>query len=232
MASRGKAAPDRLTQQRLFAASAGYCQNPACHAPLFKETGREVIHIAEMAHVFAANDQGPRAPGELTEAERGAFDNLILLCPSCHTEIDKAEQHYPANLVRSWKAAHDDVIRKVFGAAILPVRSDVRKAFEPLLAENRALFDALNPNLPYSENPESEVAAKWQHAMRWRILPNNRRMLALLDANRRHMSADEKQVLEQFRQHVDQLALRHLTDSPPVDQQRFPTAMEIMMVDV
>ncbi|MBT9471825.1 MAG: hypothetical protein V4514_04235 [Pseudomonadota bacterium] len=220
-----------MTQQRLFASSAGYCQNPACNTPLFKDTGSEVVHIAELAHVFAANADGPRAPGELTEAERGAFENLIVLCASCHTKIDKAEADYPVELLREWKASHQAAISKIFGATKLASRWEVRKVIEPLLAENWSLFESLNPNLPYSENPESEIAAKWQGAMRQRILPNNRRILAMLDENREYMTAGEVQVLEQFRQHVDDLGLRHLTDVAPADQCLFPAAMTTMMVD-
>ncbi len=232
MASRGKAGPDRVTQQRLFAASAGYCQNPNCNVPIFRETGTEVIHIAELAHVFAANNQGPRSQSDLSVAERGAFENLIVLCPSCHTEIDKSEQDYPAELLHEWKASHQAAIQQVFGATKFTTRSKVREAIEPLLAENHALFEALNPYLPYGENPESEVASKWQTIMRAQIIPNNRRILALLDANREHMREEEKQVLEHFRQHVDDLGLRHLTDVAPANQQRFPPGMATMMLEV
>jgi len=78
--SRGEATPNAHTKLRLFADSAGYCQNPACNRPLFIDAGDKNIHIAEMAHVFAAADDGPRANPILTNAERGRFENLILLC--------------------------------------------------------------------------------------------------------------------------------------------------------
>ena len=231
MASRGKAAPDRVTQQRLFASSGGYCQNPGCNAPLVREAGTEIIHIAELAHVFAANDDGPRAPGTLSAAERGAFENLIVLCSSCHTEIDKAESSYPPSLLHEWKARHQVALQQVFGAKRYPSRSELRKAIEQLLAENRALFDALNPEQPSNENPESEIATKWQAAMRAQILPNNRRILAVLDVNRELMNATELLVLEQFRQHVNDLALRHLTDVAPANQARFPADMATIMTE-
>lgn len=232
MTSRGKAAPDRITQQRLFASSGGYCQNPNCNAPLFRETGTEIIHVAELAHVFAANDDGPRAPGALSEAERGAYENLIVLCSSCHTEIDKAESDYPPELLHSWKSHHQVALRKVFGAKRCSSRLEARKVIEPFLAENHALFDALNPEHPANENPESEIATKWQAAMRAQILPNNRRILAVLDANRELMNVNELSVLEQFRQHINDLALRHLTDVAPANQAIFPKDMLAMMTEV
>lgn len=54
--SRGAAAPDAHTQKRLFAASAGYCQNPGCAQLLFSDEAGKSIHIAEMAHVYAASE--------------------------------------------------------------------------------------------------------------------------------------------------------------------------------
>ena len=77
--SRGAASPDAHTQRRLFAASAGYRQNPACHSQLFEDAAGQSFHIAEMAHICAANDGGPRANLDLSVEERGAFDNLVLL---------------------------------------------------------------------------------------------------------------------------------------------------------
>jgi hypothetical protein len=88
--TRGAASPDAHTQRRLFAASAGYCQNPTCANALFVDVANKSIHIAEMAHVFAANNGGPRANPQLSEAERGAFENLVVLCSNCHTMVDKA----------------------------------------------------------------------------------------------------------------------------------------------
>jgi len=78
--SRGAASPDAHTQRRLFAASAGYCQNPSCANELFVDAAGKSIHIAEMAHVFAATDGGPRTNANLSKEERGAFENLIMLC--------------------------------------------------------------------------------------------------------------------------------------------------------
>lgn len=88
--SRGAASPGAQTQRRLFAASAGYCQNPGCSNELFVGAAGKSIHIAEMAHVFAANDSGPRAKPDLSKEERGAFENLVMLCANCHTRVDKA----------------------------------------------------------------------------------------------------------------------------------------------
>lgn len=226
---RGKAAPDEHTKLRLFANSGGYCQNPACERELFLDTGSKRIHVAEMAHVFAANDEGPRANRALSKAERGACENLILLCSLCHTKIDKAEQDFPENLLLAWKRGHEERLKKIFGAVHFSSRAEVSDAIKPLMDENNAIFQEYRPDLDYREDPESEMAAVWQSRMRERIIPNNRRVLAILDANRDHMLETEVPTVELFRQHIYDLEARHLTDVVVGAQRRFPEQMNHMM---
>lgn len=229
--ARGKATPDQNTQRRLFSASAGHCQNPACLRALFIDTGSKTIHVAELAHVFAAMDQGPRANDKLSEAERGQFENIILLCSTCHTMVDKAEVDFPAEVLIEWKAHHARKIVKVFGAVHFGSRLEVRAAIEPLLAENGAIHKALNPDLDYKANPEAEEALKWQAATRERIIPNNRRILAIVDENRDLLAGNEAEVLEAFRLHVLDQEVRHLTDVAPGAQTRYPAEMSAMMAN-
>lgn len=220
--SRGAASPDAHTQRRLFAASAGYCQNPGCSNELFVDAAGKSIHIAEMAHVFAANDGGPRANPALTEAERGAFENLVMLCANCHTMVDKAPDVFPDTMILTWKREHANKLRGLFGVVKFNDRESARKVVEPLLAENHAIFKQYGPHIDAAQNPESGAAEQWQRKMLTRILPNSRRMLALLDANRDLLREDERVALEQFRQHVDDLEAFHIEASRE-DASRFPS---------
>ncbi len=131
---RGAASPDSHTQKRLFAASAGYCQNPSCERELFVDTDGKSIHIAEMAHVFAASDSGPRANPDLTDAERGSFDNIVTLCALCHTIVDKAPKSYPDEMMLKWKREHAHKLSGIFGVVSYDTRADARDAIEPILS--------------------------------------------------------------------------------------------------
>lgn len=230
--SRGKASPDRHTQLRLFAASAGYCQRPGCRRPLFVDTPSKNIHIAEMAHVFAANDDGPRAKPEMTPEERGAFKNLILLCSACHTEVDKAPEDFPDTMLLGWKEKHATAVAELFGAAEYSSRQEARDALEAALSENRAIFEAYGPNGDYRFDPESELADVWRRKVVTKVLPNNRKVLAILDANRRHLSSTEHHTLERFRHHVDDLEARHLGEGIQAVGQRFPSDMATILTDI
>jgi hypothetical protein len=228
--SRGAASPDTHTQRRLFAASAGYCQNPACSRELFIHLPGKGVHIGEMAHVFAANNQGPRAQPKLSEAERGAFENLILLCPTCHTIIDKAPDQYPDTTILGWKREHATKLRSMFGVVRFDTRAEVRSAIEGQLRENRTIFHKYGPHIEAAFDPESGVAERWRRKVLSRIIPNNRRVLAFLDANLHLLEGGELDVLEDFRQHVDDLEARHLEDHREGGV-TFPEGMTTIMRD-
>ena len=208
---------------RLFADSGGYCQRPECARRLFVDTGTNNIHVAEMAHIIAASGKGPRADVTVTEVVKGSYDNLILLCANCHTSIDKASADFPDNMVREWKRKHVERISLLFGAVEYPDRASARKAIEPALTENRTVFDQYGPHNDYRQNPESELAKVWRRKMRAILLPNNRKVLAILDANRGHLSQIEAKTLAEFRQHIDDLEAKHIGEGSGDVASRFPT---------
>jgi hypothetical protein len=226
--SRGAASPDAHTQRRLFSSSAGYCQNPACSNELFVEEGGESFHIAEMAHVFAANDTGPRAKPELSKEERGAFENLVVLCANCHTKVDKAPGAFPDQLMLGWKREHANKLRGLFGAVRFDNRLAARQVVEPLLSENLAIFRQYGPHIEAARNPESGAAEQWKRKMLTRILPNNRRILIVLDANRHLLDDGEKLTVEQFRQHIDDLEAFHI-EGLRQNAARFPNNLSTIL---
>lgn len=219
--SRGAASPDKHTQRRLFAASAGYCQNPGCANELFVDAAGESFHIAELAHVFAASDGGPRSNPELSKEERGAFENLVVLCANCHTMVDKASESFPDSMILGWKREHAHKLQGLFGAVRFDDRTAARQVVEPLLAQNLAIFQQYGPHIEAAHNPESGAAEQWKRKMLTRILPNNRRVLAVLDANRHLLRDGEKLAVERLRQHIDDLEAFHIEGNRQ-DASRFP----------
>ena len=74
-------------KRRLFAESMGRCKNPNCRKELFESCG----DIIEKAHIDSYSD-----------TEDNSFENLVLLCPNCHTNFDKNHAFSPDE-VRKWK---------------------------------------------------------------------------------------------------------------------------------
>ncbi len=176
--ARGKASPNAHTQRRLFASSAGYCQNPSCSKKLFDEAGGTRFLIAELAHVFAAQDDGPRANAELSDEERGAFENLIVLCANCHTMVDKAPDAFPDLMMTRWKREHEHKLVELFGVRKFDDRESVRDVVEPLLIESRTVFEMYGPHIEEAQNPESGAAEQWKRKVLTIIIPNNRELTA------------------------------------------------------
>lgn len=144
-------------KRNLLAASGGFCGNPNCHKNLFDffESG-EITNIEELAHIIGQKEDGPRGDDELPLTQRDEFDNIILLCPTCHTTIDKNPQLFPKETIRKWKREHQERIENLFITPKFDSREDARKYVLPLLAENKAVFEAFGP---FSENAAKDHMA-------------------------------------------------------------------------
>lgn len=210
---RGKATPNPYVKLQLFADSAGYCQNPECNLPLFHNVGKSNFHIAEMAHIIGASNDGPRSSITLTKADKGKFENLILLCPNCHTKIDKTESEFSDKLLKKWKSNHSLKIQDLFGIIKYENRSAIRQVVKKIMLENKVIFDTVGPLTDERFNPESENPKKWKEGILSTILPNNRKLLEIIEVNYNQLNHEEEIVFANFKQHVRDFEDKHINDN-------------------
>jgi hypothetical protein len=201
------------TKLRLFAEAAGHCQRPDCLRPLFPAEMGGDKHIAEMAHVIPHGEVGPRydeRPSRDFEAD--SFENLILLCPTCHTLIDKDPDGYSRSTLLSWKSNHLAALAQKQGICAYEERSQVRAALVAAIAENKAVWREFAPSdgARFEYDPESECAKTWVQRVRGVILPNHFRIQAIIKANLHHMTEAEREIFGQYQEHVRGLAERHV----------------------
>lgn len=206
----GRVSPSSDTKLRLFADSAGYCCRPECHRYLFSDLSIANYHLGEMAHIIASSSKGPRASNSISAKNKAEYDNLILLCPSCHTEVDKAPEVFPTELILDWKTNHKKRIIEAISIPKVNNRVEARNYISKILRINKNIFDTLNPDLPYKENPEAEEATVWKRKMLSQIIPNNQKILLFLDINTHLLNENELITVENFRQHLDDLIERHI----------------------
>lgn len=207
---KGRMDPSNVTKLRLFADSGGFCSNPNCLSGIFIDFDSGAVHIGEIAHMISAGEAGPRSDSAMTAEERSQYENLILLCPRCHTIVDKAEENFPSDLLLRWKQDHKRVIANAFGVHMFNSREKARDTLRPLLEENHFIFQNYGPCTDESFNPESEIPAQWLRKIRTKLIPNNRRILGLCDANITYLTDQERSLLNSFRQHVDDFEAKHL----------------------
>lgn len=201
------------TKLRLFSAAAGHCQNPGCLRTLFPAEMGGDKHIAEMAHMIPHGDQGPRHEDRPDkDFDSDSFDNLILLCPTCHTIIDKDPSAYPRNELLDWKANHLTSLANKQGIITYQDRNKVRNAIVSVMAENKAIWAEFAPTdgHQFIYDPESESAKTWSKRMRSVILPNHFHIQAIIQANLHLMSEDEYKAFAQYKEHVRGLSERHI----------------------
>lgn len=89
---------------RLYRESLGWCAMPTCFTEL-RLDGKNAQYIAQAAHIVGEKQGSARFdPGV---EERNAIENLILMCPTHHDEIDADEELWTVEKLRVLKAEHE-----------------------------------------------------------------------------------------------------------------------------
>ena len=98
--------------------SAGFCQKPECNREVVVELiSGKCATLGEMAHIVAAAEDGPRSDADADEDALVHVDNLILLCPTCHTLVDKYPEQFGSEEIVGWKLRHALRRRSLFGVS-------------------------------------------------------------------------------------------------------------------
>lgn len=187
--------------------------------------------VNELAHIIGQSSDGPRGQNALPLSQRDEYENIIILCPTCHTKIDKNPQEFPTEMVRGWKRQHEEEIDNALSVPIFKQRPELKKAIEPLLQKNKSIFEAYGPHCHDSANPLSESFKQWQRHVIMTILPNNRRVEALLVKNIDLLNEQEKGVLRQFSVHVEAFEYNHISGEKNSSAPLFPTKLNTILQD-
>ncbi|WP_160164226.1 HNH endonuclease [Natrialba taiwanensis] len=89
------------TLKKLWAASGNQCGYPDCENEVVDIETETVV--GEICHIRAQSEGGPRYDPSLSDEEIDEYSNLILLCPTHHTHIDKNPEDYPIEELERWK---------------------------------------------------------------------------------------------------------------------------------
>ena len=88
--------------KELYAKSGNQCEFPNCTVKLFGGDG----NANEICHIEGVNPGSARYNPDLSEDEVNSISNLILLCPTHHTLVDKDSQ-YTVEQLKKIKAEHE-----------------------------------------------------------------------------------------------------------------------------
>lgn len=87
-----------LEKLTLWSKCAGRCE--MCNTLLYKSAlSQNSVNLGQFAHVIGHSDRAARANKEIAREFRDSIENIMLLCPSCHKDIDDNEILYPEDVL-------------------------------------------------------------------------------------------------------------------------------------
>jgi len=97
--------PSESTVKRLFALSGNRCAFPGCPHLLYDFDSAQ--GIGEICHIKGNKPKSARHDPLQSDADRQAFENLVLMCPTHHTIIDSNPATYTAEELTKLKLLHE-----------------------------------------------------------------------------------------------------------------------------
>ena len=191
----------------------------------FFENGA-ITNIEELAHIIGRKKLSPRGDDDLPLNQRDEYDNIIMLCPDCHTIVDKNPDIFTVEIVREWKMKHEDCIKGLFQVPKFKNRTEARAFVSPLLTENKYLFSTFGP---YSENAKTNQLAaelEWDRKSIKSILPNNRLIERVIENNLDLLTSVELEQFVCFKAHREGFEYNKLSADVSSVVPKFPDGFE------
>lgn len=187
--------------KKLWGLAAGQCSSPSCNKRCIEFLDGNPTVTGEMAHVIAKQPGGPRSIGK---SGGDNYDNLILLCPSCHKKIDRYPESFPPKVLLDWKTNHEKKVAAVLESPVFETLNDVAKHIKKLLIENRTAWENYGPESSEAvANPLSNLAWVWSFIKLNTIIPNNRLVIKSIQKNKHLFDVESYRAACEFIAHAE-----------------------------
>ncbi|MFV1851017.1 MAG: HNH endonuclease [Thalassospira sp.] len=100
-----------------------------------KESVSASYTLGEQAHIVGEKKTAARGESLLEIEERNCYHNLILLCPTHHTEIDENEEDWPVERLYQTKSRHELWVRETLSSEADLIHSAKQTAVTSLIDE-------------------------------------------------------------------------------------------------
>jgi hypothetical protein len=189
--------------------------------------------VGKLAHIIGQSKSGPRGRDPMPLKARNDASNIILLCPYCHDLVDdvNATDQFTPEILRRWKEEHERRVRHGASVPLFPNRAALNAEVRTLLRQNHAIWAHYGPESEAGQDPVSELAKRWREEVLTTILPNNRRVLELVDANKDLLSESELQLFERFRLHAAAFDLNYASGERRAGAPRFPEGFDRLFAE-
>jgi hypothetical protein len=143
---------------------------------------------------------------EIMHSRTHSYENLILLCPTCHRKVDKAPPGvYPEEMLHRWKSQHEATVRAAGATLRFENAAELKGYVSRLLVKNRLIWSQFGPECPIARNdPGSNLHTLWGFRNLDTIVPNNTNIVNALTANERLLSTEERDAFLRFKLHAQE----------------------------
>lgn len=220
------------TIKLLWSNAAGRCSFSDCNERLtVTQAAYSAPHtLGEMAHIKGKKHGSNRYDETQTDDQRDSYENLILLCPNHHTRIDKPENEgiFTVDALMQMKMNHEASISRCLDSVEISNINELKGQIIICLAENRQSWLQYGPLSGNAQkNPQSdEIYAIWISERLSTIVPNNRVIVGLLDANRNLFNRSDQDIVSQFLAHAKSYEKWVNDEIPYQAVLRFPMGFE------
>ena len=170
-------------RRRLWAESMGHCMNQDCERALIQDDQ----NISDIAHIVPNADDGSVS-----------FDNLILLCVSCHRRVDGSRTKGTVATLRSWKTRRSGELQTRFSRTYSSFE-DLSRDVVPLLERNGRVFDSYGPGV---DDRVADERHKLWGVFEGEIIANNRKLALMLTRNMRLFPKTNQKIIQDFEDHT------------------------------
>ncbi|WP_111858100.1 HNH endonuclease [Acinetobacter sp. CFCC 10889] len=212
----------------LWGASGNLCAFPECNIEITALSENEGYTLGEMAHIKGDKKGSCRYDPDQTDLERNSHKNLVLLCPTHHTIIDKPENLniYTVDFLMKIKEDHLANVKAKLKVDEIFNISALKDKIAPYLTDNHTNWAEYGPlSEKARRNPHNTKLHKiWLHIRLEKIIPNNRAILELLKINRNLFKTNDQQTISDFITHVESYENWVLSDNTYETVKPFPSA--------
>lgn len=192
----------------LWSAAGGRCSFPNCWQRLsFHESSDAAPYtLGEMAHICGEKVGANRHNASQTPKERDDYLNLILLCPTHHTLIDRKENEstYSVQVLKDMKVTHEAAVLGRMEKTLARGRREIFLEILQLLEENHQCWAKFGPKSEIARKQPYNQAAYlvWLSERLSVIVPNNRKIMHILAESDSVFNPNEFGVVSAFLMHV------------------------------
>lgn len=172
-----------IIQRMLWSESIGHCMNPQCLEFLFCDNAT----IGDMAHIVPVSDDG-----------NDSFENLVLICPNCHRQIDSTRGETTICRLKGWKRERNSEIRSMFTKRHKSFVA-LNEAVVPLLKRNGRIFESYGPDNDDRSNPGRH--SLWEK-FEGELIANNEKLGLLLSHNEHLLHQENNGIVQDFMTHA------------------------------